>query len=222
LKTEDLEKKIVILSPGRSGTTLLINSLQNHPELRIPTTHEPLCLLAEVYSYYHDFIRKEFGIDPSKYKMMSRHLINQSVLDILACPKYLSKVFEDNDIWFDPYQNQNNVLDAQLRNAGLLIEGSPTQQVTNLLKDGEISADGEIFLQGLRDAYGIPDIVHNQVKQEVLSGETAETKEEEKPFAERVRDFMQTGDWRSIFQSEDISESFQGFFERFMSSNQEE
>jgi hypothetical protein len=43
------------------------------------------------------------------------------------------KVFEDTDIWFDPYQNQSNVADAQLRNSGLLIEGGPKFQVDNLL-----------------------------------------------------------------------------------------
>ena len=43
------------------------------------------------------------------------------------------KVFEQTDIWYDPYAVQASTLDVALRTAGLQIVGSPDTQVTNLL-----------------------------------------------------------------------------------------
>ena len=44
------------------------------------------------------------------------------------------KVFEDINIWFDPYINQDESLDVALRTAGLEMTGNPTSQVSELLK----------------------------------------------------------------------------------------
>jgi len=44
------------------------------------------------------------------------------------------KVFEETDLWFDPYINQQQVLDVVVRTAGLEIIGSPTEQVEKVLK----------------------------------------------------------------------------------------
>lgn len=44
------------------------------------------------------------------------------------------KVFEETDLWFDPYINQDRTLDVILRTAGLEIVGSPTEQVQKSLE----------------------------------------------------------------------------------------
>jgi len=43
------------------------------------------------------------------------------------------KVFEETELWFDPYAVQENTLDATLRKAGLEIIGNPTSQIDQLL-----------------------------------------------------------------------------------------
>ena len=43
------------------------------------------------------------------------------------------KVFEDINVWYDPYANQDILIDVALRTAGLEMTGNPTSQVTQLL-----------------------------------------------------------------------------------------
>lgn len=56
------------------------------------------------------------------------------------------KVFEQTDLWYDPYMTQDSVLDVALRTAGLNIIGNPSVQVEAGLNvfigDGEQFADG--------------------------------------------------------------------------------
>lgn len=43
------------------------------------------------------------------------------------------KVFENTDIWYDPYQIQKDVIDVILRQAGLRIQGNPSELVNAIL-----------------------------------------------------------------------------------------
>lgn len=67
-------------------------------------------------------------------------------LEYVISGRNFGKVFEDTEIWFDPYVIQESVLDIMLRTAGLEIVGNPTDMVTSIL---------DIFLgQGAKLAKG--------------------------------------------------------------------
>ena len=85
------KKKIVILTAGRSGSSLLLFSLGAHPDIRKPTCGEPLCRNKSAYTYYFDFLR-EHVIDPDSYEDGATPHAK------LAKKVYLDRVFDDNDV----------------------------------------------------------------------------------------------------------------------------
>ena len=78
------------------------------------------------------------------------------------------KVFEQTDIWYDPYTNQTATLDVMLRQAGLEITGNPSQQVEAALnvflgegqtfKGGKTSALNQWMIpRGVSNLFGAKD-----------------------------------------------------------------
>jgi hypothetical protein len=54
-------------------------------------------------------------------------------LEYVVSGRNFGKVFEDTEIWFDPYVTQEQTLDVMLRTAGLEIVGNPTDQVNQVI-----------------------------------------------------------------------------------------
>jgi hypothetical protein len=55
-------------------------------------------------------------------------------LEYVVSGRNFGKVFEDTEIWFDPYVTQDNTLDVMLRTAGLELVGSPSDQTKQILR----------------------------------------------------------------------------------------
>ena len=83
------KKKIVILTGGRTGSSLLVHSLGWHPELN-KDCGEPFCRLPSGYLRYHDFIRANFDIDPLAWQITD--------IPKLANLTYLNEIFKNNDV----------------------------------------------------------------------------------------------------------------------------
>lgn len=90
-------KPITILSPGRSGTTLLQNSLAKHPDIN-SVSNEILCWDSSGYSYYHNYIIKNFDINPTEYKNMNPHHVNVDKFNILGSKEYLKYCYSQENI----------------------------------------------------------------------------------------------------------------------------
>lgn len=87
-----MTKTITILSPGRCGTRMLMESLDQHPDLH-DRAGEPLCYNSFGYRFYWDFIRENFGVDPQEYKFMNQFKENTEIFFKIAQPKYLEHVY---------------------------------------------------------------------------------------------------------------------------------
>lgn len=92
-------RPIILVSPGRCGTTLLQESLRQHQDINI-RAYEPLCYDARGYEYYHDYIRNHLKIDPDRYKTMTTShnskefftLVQSDYLDFVLTQENVTKI----------------------------------------------------------------------------------------------------------------------------------
>lgn len=94
-----LYNKICILSPGRSGTSLLMASLSHHPDILPVMAGEMFCLDTLNFAHYHPFLQNKYGLDFSKtnndfetvislfnqtsYEYINHILLHEDILKIL-------------------------------------------------------------------------------------------------------------------------------------------
>lgn len=57
---------------------------------------------------------------------------DKTILKYMVSGRNFGKVYEDTEIWFDPYVTNANLVDTSLRAAGLTITGSPDEQVKKI------------------------------------------------------------------------------------------
>lgn len=102
------------------GDWLAIYMFQSFPgEAQFPPNSNNLVLLGNVDRVSRTIIKEEeTDTTQLRYKISGRNF---------------GKVFENMDIWYDPYVIQNKVLDVALRTQGYELIGNPTQQFKNVI-----------------------------------------------------------------------------------------
>lgn len=93
--------KTCIVSSGRTGTTLLLTSLCNHPHIKNNKAHELFCAAADGFKYYFPFIKENFGIDYAAIEKETGGGLNNVELLITSKEdtyKYLDHVLENEDV----------------------------------------------------------------------------------------------------------------------------
>ena len=108
-----------VLAPGDWVMIYLYNNFQ--PE-GIPTTTKNCVLVGSIDRISRSLQREDEDSDKVE-------------LSFRVSGRNFGKVFEDNDVWFDPYVNagEERGLDVLLRDKGLELVGTPTQLTKNLI-----------------------------------------------------------------------------------------
>ena len=88
---------IIIIGPGRSGTSLLFDALSQHSQVESNGCQEPLCGRYEAYKPYHTFVKYEIGIDPEQNKLINPHQ-DLDLYKKFACQEYLSHILKHQNI----------------------------------------------------------------------------------------------------------------------------
>jgi len=112
--TQNWKEKI---SPGDWVCIYFYNQLETGDSVNIDTRN--LIMLGNV-----DRVSRNLNKNEDDDKIQLRYEV---------AGRNFGKAFEDMNIWFDPYANQENILDVALRTAGLEFIGNPTKQVSQLL-----------------------------------------------------------------------------------------
>lgn len=143
------------LSPGDWVMIYIYNEFQNNQE---PLDTKNCVMIGNI-----DRVSRSLTRDEDEDKVTLRYRISG---------RNFGKVFEETDLWFDPYAEQVNTLDVALRNAGLEILGNPTDLVNNLLDvflgEGGKTASGQT--SNLKP-WRIPARLASTVNAEVAAGE---------------------------------------------------
>jgi LysM repeat protein len=95
---------------------------------------------------------------------------DKAMLKYTVSARGFGKVFEDTDIWYDPYATQEQLTDSALLTAGLQFSGSPDQMIYQLL---------DVFLgKGANLDTGLThDIKNWRIPQELMKAFDAKTKD---------------------------------------------
>lgn len=105
-----------VLSPGDWVLIYLFNEFQAEGE---PQDTRNCLMIGNI-----DRVSRSLQRDEDEDKVSLRYRV---------AGRNFGKVFEETDLWYDPYAEQVNTLDVALRNAGLEILGNPTDLVSNLV-----------------------------------------------------------------------------------------
>lgn len=83
-------KKLTVISPGHCGTRLLIESLNQHPEIK-KGPQEPISLGPQCKDKYGKFVEEEFDSNIGNINLKQKRYIRNT-------EKYISYIFEKQDI----------------------------------------------------------------------------------------------------------------------------
>jgi len=131
--------------PGDWVALYLYNKIESTSDTKNKSkpTHKNLIMLGNVDRVARALDRDEDDKMELRYQVSGRNF---------------GKVFEDTDIWFDPYQNQENTLDVQLRTGGLHLVGNPSSLCNSIvdlflgpgasLPEGRTSSLGQFQIPG--------------------------------------------------------------------------
>jgi hypothetical protein len=103
---------------------------------------------------------------------------DKTLLRYQVSGRNFGKIFEDMDIWYDPYKDQEATLDVALLNAGLEMVGSPTSLVTEMvnifLSTGGTTAQGKTTdLNAWRIPSDLANVFVEATENPLLAGDTA-------------------------------------------------
>jgi len=97
--------------------------------------------------YFFDTYRKKDAINDERKNLVLLGNIDRVARSIskddetdkielryIVSGRNFGKVFEDTEIWYNPFSIQTQYLDVTLRKAGLMISGGPSELVENILK----------------------------------------------------------------------------------------
>lgn len=88
---------IIIIGPGRSGTSLLFDSLSQHSQIESNNCQEPLCGRYTAYKPYHDFVKNNLDINPKEYELINPHQQTE-LYKQFACWEYLEYILSCQNI----------------------------------------------------------------------------------------------------------------------------
>jgi len=112
--TQNWKEKI---SPGDWVCIYFYNQLETGDSINVDAKN--LIMLGNV-----DRIARNLNKDEKSDKIQLRYEMSG---------RNFGKAFEDLNIWYDPYANQDNILNVALSSAGLPFTGNPTTQVSKIL-----------------------------------------------------------------------------------------
>lgn len=88
---------IIIIGPGRSGTSLLFDSLSQHSQIESNGCQEPLCGRYTAYKPYHSFVKDRLNIDPEQHELINPHQ-EPDLYKQFACWEYIDHILKHQNI----------------------------------------------------------------------------------------------------------------------------